>query len=435
MKYFILTAFLIVVFTVNSVSAAPPKRRVFRPGEAPVEISIEDVVERLKTENFTVYENALRVYQTKEAIEIARGNLLPKLNLWRIASVVVDPLSIVGVIEDIAPFLVPNNWFRLEEAKILNLAQAEAYRALWANELMTAKALYFRLLFDRALLEHIKQTATELEDLHLIIKSREELGGAPQGASRDIEVRMLSLQEDRRALEMLLLEEQNLLSHMMDLSADELVTPVAVKLPKFEDLKPLKVSEFEARVLATSPEIKQFEHLISAADYVKNEAAFSFLGASSVSRSVAGGIFDSLPVQNGLGFGTPASMRIVSAQKEILESQKNGIFETVRRQLKLLVNGYNLDIENYANLERRQDLTRASIEQLFERMRLGQDVEMRLLVESCRDHMQASTAFLAVKFRFLANEDRFSRLTFLGDYARSPDYMGQLKKTKSLDRH
>ena len=71
----------------------------------------------------------------------------------------------------------------------------------------------------------------------------------------------------------------------------------------------------------------------------------SFLGTTSMSRGVAGGVFDSLPTQDGLGFGTPASMRVVSAEKELLRVQRRGAEETIKRQLRLLVSNYNLDLE------------------------------------------------------------------------------------------
>ena len=124
----------------------------------PIEvIALQDVVKKVSTENYLVLENALRVYQAKEAIQVARGNLLPKLNLWKLITLPLDPLGIVGMVEDIAPFLVPANWWRLEEQKIFHLAQKEAYRALWANEVMTSKSLFVHTQLDQSLLDKLSQ--------------------------------------------------------------------------------------------------------------------------------------------------------------------------------------------------------------------------------------------------------------------------------------
>jgi len=399
----------------------------------PIKITLQDVVKKVSTENYLIYGNALRVYEAKQAIKAARGNLLPKLNLWRIAKVVFDPTSVIDLVaEDIAPFAVANNWFRLDQTKVLYLAEQEGYRALWANEVMTAKSLYIHLLLDQSLLEHIEQSTKELEDLLVIVQSRELLGGANQGASRDIEVRLLALQEDKRSLEVVINEEESLLSYMMGFPAETEIKPASISMPDFATLEPLDYGDFLFRTLDSSPELRQYSHFITAADYVKKEAGnWSILGASSVSRGVAGGVFDNIPLQDGLGFGKGASKSIIGARKEGLQIQKKGIEETLKRQLKLLVNNYNLDLENYANLRKREELTKETIVQLYERLELGQNVEAIELIEASRNHIQADTSFFAVKFRFLSNENKVERLIFHGDYNMKPATIEELKKNKA----
>lgn len=411
----------------------------------PVLITLDDVVKKVNsTANPNVHEAALRVYQAKESVQVARMNLLPRLNLWKVAGATIDiALGVVtgsgagiatgalGVVEDIAPFLIPANWYRKAQAKHLYLADWEGFRALWANEIMSSKALYVHLLLDQALLDHVEQSQAALEKLYKLVAIREALGGAPKGASQDIEVRALALQEDRRALESLIAEEETLLAYLMGYSTNVTVKPAGVEMPDFESLEPLNYSDFEFRAVDSAPEIRQFSHFINAADSMKGEVMYSFLGTSSMSRGVAGGIFDSLPLQSGLGFGTPASLRMVAAQKRTLEVQKQGIEETIKRHLKLLVTNYNLDLENYANLKKRVDLTGAIENQLYERLELGQDVDMINLIEASRNHIQADTSFFAVKFRFLANEDKLSRLIFHGDYTKQPVVIESLKQSKA----
>ena len=318
-------------------------------GKESVTITVDDVVKKVSSENYEVLENALRVYQAKEAIQIARGNLLPRLNLWRIAGVVVDAVmgnyvgAAMGIIEDITPFLVPANWFRLKEAKLLFLADKEAYRALWANLVMTSKGLYFHALLDRAVLDHVNRNIQEFEELFLIVSTHEVLGGLRDGASREIETRILALKEDRRALEVLVLEETTLLAYMMGFQSEVDVVLTPVTMPDFNILEPLRYQDFEFRAVDSAPEIREFNHLIAASAYVKKEVMYTFLGSSGM---------DNGPAQNGgLGFGTGATLRVVSAQKEILKTQQRAATETLRRQLKLLVENYNLDIANQNNFK------------------------------------------------------------------------------------
>ena len=217
---------------------------------------------------------------------------------------------------------------------------------------------------------------------------------------------------------------------MMGYAATTVVQPKSIPMPDFEKLQPLDYTDFEYRVIDSSPELRQFDYFISASDSVRKEVIYSFLGTSNMSRGSAGGVFDNIPIQDGLGFSLPASMRIASAQKEILKVQKRGIEETVKRHLKLLVSNYNSDILNYTNLKRRVELTAATNEQLFERLRLGYDVDMLTLIESSKNHIQADTAFFAVQFRFVTNEDKLARLIFHGDYTKQPIVIESLKKRK-----
>ncbi|MBI2521876.1 MAG: TolC family protein [Bdellovibrio sp.] len=388
------------------------------PAAETVTISIDDVVKKISNDNYEVLENALRVYQAKEAIQIARGNLLPRLNLWRIAGVAVDAVmgnyvgAAMGIIEDITPFLVPANWFALKRAKLLYLADKEAYRALWANLVMTSKGLYFNSLLDRAVLEHVNRNIQEFEELFRIVSIHEILGGLRDGASREIETRILALKEDRRALEVLILEETTLLAYMMGYPSEVEVKLGPIPLPDFSILEPLRYQDFEFRAVDSSPEIREFDHLIAASNFMRKEAMYTFLGSSGMNNG---------PAQSGgLGFGTGATMRVVAAQKETLKIQQRAATETLKRQLKLLVENYNLDIANYPDLKRHTVLTELTLRKLYERLSLGERIEMLMLVEASRNHIQSETSFFAVQYRFMANEDRLKRMLFQGNYTKEP---------------
>ena len=394
-----------------------------------VEISMEQLVQKVSTENYTVYESATRVYQAKESITVARKNLLPRLNIWKMASAALEivaggPAGIAAgsfsIIEDIAPFLVPANWYRVSQTKLFYEADKEGYKALWANEILTAKALYHHMLLDSALRDHIKQTKKDLQKILEIVKVRETFGGAPRSVSQDIKIRMLALDEDLRSLDVLLAEEESLLAYMMGYSTGVKLRVKPVQMPDFGALERLDYKDFEYRAVEVSPEIKQFEYFIEAANYVKKEISYAFLGTSSLSRGINGGIFDNIPMQAGLGFGTGASLRIARAQKDILKVQKKGVEETVKRNLKLLVDNYNLDIDNFHGMTKRVSLTKDVLDQLYKRAKFGDEIQSIELIEASRSHIDADTALFSVIFRFLNNEDKLSRLIFHGDYSKTP---------------
>lgn len=391
-----------------------------------ISITLPDVVKKVSTENYTVYQNSLRVYQTKESITVARMNLLPRLNLWKLAGAAIGifaggPAGATGgvfsVVEDIAPFLVPANWFRVNQTQLFYKADLEGYKALWANEVLTSKALYHHILLDSSLKEHILRSKKELEVIYQIVKVRETFGGIPQSVSQEINIRLLALEEDLRALEVLIGEEESLLAFMIGHPTGTKLKVTQIVLPDYETLQHLKYEDFEKEAVQASPEVKQFQYFVDAADYARKEVSYAFLGASSLSRGLNGGIFDNLPVQSGLGFGTGASIRIVKTQKEILKVQKKAVEETVRRNLKLLISNYNLDVDNYHNLKARNDFAKKSMINIYQRLQFGENVDSLQLIEASRNLIEAETALFSVMFRFLNSEDKLSRLLFKGDYA------------------
>ncbi len=393
-------------------------------------IQLSDVVTRVSQSNYTVYENALKVYQAKTNIEKARADLLPKLNIWKIAGMILDPLSIFDNISDIAPFLVPGNWFRLEEIKLLYLAEKEGYRALWGNQVHIAKTLYMHVLFDHQLLKHVEMSIDELKKIHRIVKTREDFGGVRPGTARDIEIKLLGLAEDQENLKVLLELEHNELSYILGYPLEEEIILSPVQIPVIEQMNPIRPQDYEFRVFSSSPERRQFDHFFSVLDQIKKQIDYSFLGVSQISRGAAGGIFDNIPIPSGMGFGKEAAMKILNAQRDIMKTQKLGVEETLKRQLRGMGVQYNSDLTNYGNFKTRVSLSRQSKDAILRRLQMGENIDVLELSESSRNQIQAETALLTVQYRVMNSIDRLQRLMFDGDYTMSPPLIVSLKGTK-----
>lgn len=403
------------------------------------EIRLSDVVEKVSVDNYSVYQNSLRVYQAKESITIARMNLLPRLNLWNLASSAIEifaggPTGAVAgafsIVEDIAPFLVPANWFRIGQNKLFYKADLEGYKALWSNEVYTAKALYHHILLDSSLKEHILKSKKELENIHQIVRVREVFGGSSQGVSQEIKIRLLALDEDLHSLNVLIAEEEGYLAYLMGFPAGTKLKLQSVEMPDFNEISYLDYEDFEFRALDVSPEVKQFDFFIEASSLSRKEITYAFLGSSSVSRGLNGGMFDSLPAQIGLGFGTAASVRVSRAQKEILKAQREAVAEVVRTQLNQLINSYNFDVDNFKNQKLRVQLAKESLALIYQRIQFGERVESLQLIEASRNVIDADTSLFSVMYRFLNSEDKLARLIFHGDYAKAQDVGAILQGVK-----
>ncbi|MGE3262648.1 MAG: hypothetical protein AB7K68_12780 [Bacteriovoracia bacterium] len=393
----------------NRTIASQPRSRSLR---------INDIVSQVSKRNYKVQTSSLRAYQAKTNIEKARADLLPRLTIWTIAKVAVDPLSLVDSITEIAPFLVPANWSRLEQNKILAKAESEGYRALWANEVHITKSLYAKALLDEGLLEHISESITELERLHRIVKTHELFGGAKPGTSRDIEIRILGLKEDEQNMRLLISQEIDELSYALGMPADVKLTLAPLELPKVQGLKAMSYKDFEAKAVSESPERKQYAYLISTVDYIKEEISYSFFGSSPISRGVAGGVFDAIPESSGV-FAQNESIKIADSQADILRLQQKGVVETLKRQLRGLSNQFNSDVLNYGLYQKRLELSEESATAIARRTQLGERIDAVEYSENIKNKIQAKAAMLTLNYRVLTNQDRLNRMTFSGDYSRN----------------
>ncbi len=391
-------------------------------------IGLKDLTEKVKTGNYVILEKAERVYQAKKSIDEARGRLLPTLNLWKIASIVVDPTSLLDSVNDIAPFLVPSNWFILKERSILFLAEKEAYRALWANELQSARATYLKVLMDQTLLRLLSSYEGDLAELQLIVQSRFQLGLERQEIVRDIEIRYLSIQEDKQNVELLVREEKRLLTYMMGLEAEKDVDLVGVDLPNVPSAEKPDYDKLVGRMLTVSPETKQNGHLQRVIPWIKREQAWSFLGGSALSRGVAGGVFDHLPSPDGLGFATAPGLKIINSEARILEIQKRGITETLKRQLKASIDLISAAIDISPLQSKKVNLSEENIEQLKDRLRIGEKINLVEMANYIQTKNLAKASWLETQYRFMFNRDRLNRLLFWEDYDLLPGAVEGAKK-------
>lgn len=403
MKY---TLFLMLLLVGGGVNAAT------------IPITLEDVTAQVTRENYFVLENAERVYQAKESVQIARKNLLPKLNIWNIVENAGNgPLGFLGVITDIAPFLVPNNWFRVGEEKLFAEATSNGYRALWANELLTARGLLLQAGLDERLLEQVRQNGRDLDALYPMVKNRETMGTIPAGSIKQFEVRELSVHEEIRGLEKVIQENRSQLAYLLGLPGNDEAVPSGIRYLNAKDGKIRYYSDYESRMLSSSFELKQYDALILAAKKIKKGRYFNFLGTSSLPRSAAGSVFDGLPQQDGLGFGLGPSVRVVKSERKILEIQRKAVQETLKRNLKIQIESFNLDLLSRADALNRVQKTDEIWKLLTDRARLGANIPVFDMVEASRTRIEAISAYHAVEIRLLLGFDRLNRLVYWDAYS------------------
>lgn len=394
------------------------------------EITLEGISKKVSEANYLTLEEALRVYQAKKSISAARGDLLPSLNVWKIAGAAAEGASIVGIVgalKDMAPFLVPNNWFRVRQTEILYEAQQEGYRALWANQVFTAKSLFLRALFDARFAQIIREQQSAYAEVAEIAQARVEMGMIPLEVAKTFEIWQLDLVEDRRTYSLVFNEEVKSLSYVMGFENETNVTLKQVSLPNLGNVKELSYGDFIYRAVNSSPERRQHGHFLRVVPLIKKEMWWSFLGASTISRGTAGGVFNNMPESEGLGFSTAPKIEIIKGQESILETQQKGIIETVKRQLDIMIKGHNSNLASYKNAKQRLDLSISRRDHLRERLEMGdRTVDLLYLGEVLNDIAISKVRLLKSQFAHLMFIDKLERLIFAGDYQSPPAELERL---------
>ena len=381
-------------------------------------ISLDEVAKKVKESNFNVLENAERVYQAKETITFSKRNLLPRLNFWNVLKLPFDWASAIDLVQDVAPFIVPNNWFRVSQSKLFYLAQKEQYRALWANEVMTAKLLYINALRDQDFLELLEVQQSQLEELVEIVKTRAIFGEVPPQVLKFLQIRKLELAEDIRSLNTLVYEENKAMSYLMGVPQEVDLKMVKINLPQVEDLKRISFDTFIFRAMDNAPELNQYQYIKESLKFIKKEAYFSFLGSSTTARGAAGGIFNNIPLQDGLGFGIGSSLRITKSQGHIIDLNANATKEVIKKNLYNLVNNFNSYIKNIENQNERFKLATDNYETVKSQLILGMNIDPLEMLTSIENLFDASISLTNYKYEVVNTMEKLKRSIFNGDYSK-----------------
>ncbi len=381
-------------------------------------ISLDQVAQKVKETNYSVLENAQRVYQAKETINFSKRNLLPRLNFWNILKLPFDWASAIDIVQDLAPFLVPNNWFRVSESKLFYLAQKEQYRALWANEVMTSKLLYLNTLRDIDFLSLLENQSRQLKELIDIVETRAVFGEVPPQVLKFLKIRKLEVQEDIRSLETLVFEETKALTLLMGLPQETKLRLQSIQLPNVEDLSAISFDTFIFRAIDNAPEINQYIYVKEALKYVKKEAYFSFLGSSTTSRGISSGVFNNIPIQDGLGFGLGSSIRISKSEGQIIDINKQATTEVIKKSLYVLVNNFNSYIENIDNQNERFKLAEENYEVVKTQLILGMSLDPIEILESIQNLFDVSISLTNYKYEVVNTMEKIKRSIFNEDYSK-----------------
>ncbi|MFX3675521.1 MAG: TolC family protein [bacterium] len=383
------------------------------------ELTLEMLTDKISKDNFLVQEQAERVYQSKQSIKHARASLLPKLNVWtllKIPAAFVDPFALGDIVQDLAPFLIPANWFQVKQVGAMARAQKEQYLALWGNELASARLLFYGVHRELSLRTLVIKSLADYQRILTIARARRNFGNGGGFALNMIQERILALEDDLRSMDLLVERNKRDLQYISGIDQVELIDIVQPTLPFPTDAPALDLEKLRAKAIASAPELKQYQHLELALKAIRGSMRFSVLGASTYSIGSGDGAFDQVPLTDGLGFGQGAAIKISKSELEILHIKAKATKQTILRQFELLASEYVLLEESYSNASQRFDLASLNQRILENQLRFGGEISPLELIEAFDNVARTSALKLSYQVRFAEVVEKLKRITFTAPY-------------------
>ena len=293
---------------------------------------------------------------------------------------------------------------------------------------MTSKLLFLNALRDIDFYNALKVQKGRVQELVDIVETRSVMGDVPPQVVKFLKIRQLEIEEDLRSMDALIFEEKKAISMLMGIEQEKSIEFLPVALPKVEDLSQISFDTFIFRALDNAPEINQYNYIKSSLRYIRKEAYFTFLGSSTTARSSAGGVFNSIPLQDGLGFGMSSTLRIAASEGKILDINIKATKEVIKKNLYNLVYSFNSYIENIDNQNKRLQLADDNYNIIKTQLVLGVSVDPLEMLTSIENLFDASISLVNYKYEVVNTMEKLKRSIFNGDYTKKEGKLDDILK-------
>lgn len=241
------------------------------------------------------------VQQAKAQVSVARGNLLPSINLG--AMVASGPTFMLTTVSFLLPFLMPSNWMDLRESKSLLQAQGTAYYLAQLNGYASAYSLYMTVVGDMQLRDTLQVQYENFKAIEDQLRLPAEVGMIRKEDYLQAQAQASLAKVQVSQLDELIVRERAAIRQMLGLSLNREIVFETNPVPasNIESMDPNNILEV---ILNKSPETAQMNSLIAAAQAGKFKKAFSFLSGASLGTTRSGsGSFGAMTSTGSVNFG------------------------------------------------------------------------------------------------------------------------------------
>jgi hypothetical protein len=382
--------------------------------ETPQSYSIDQLIERARTENFDNKVELETLIQANLTAKNSFLNLLPHLNINvamnAAAAGAVDPfnyLTMARSIGDLVPFILPDRWAGANAAKDSAAAEFDSYRIMQASAMNIVQGLALSSLRDEHALDCLGEDVDLIVQIRDLVKWAERNGGGdyPIGSSDQIDAVLLAIDLARTNLKQSLEQERTSLSQAAGFinpqavaGVDEVAAPIVSGAVSGTD------DDWRKTALARSLQLLQIDKLIESANAQKAGSFVQWLDPTGDDTgSIGPGMFSYVEI--GSSKVRQLYDKRTESQSDILKSVDDALTlsQTIYAQ-------YQSAVKSSTNAEGR-------INRFMTDFHGGFSFAMSDLVTALQDRAANDLNQVNAEYAFLTLQAQLNFLTFSGPYA------------------
>lgn len=371
--------------------------------------TLDDLVGRAKFNSYNVSQEAEKVFQARQKVKMAIGNLLPHFNMKDLLSFVSGgPLGGIEAVGNLVPFIFPSNWYKWGEAEELDNAQRKSFASLRGNEMQFVENFFYLVQRDLLILNLMESELIKQKEIHRIIAKKELYGLLPPKSADKYYTNVLYLEQDLTQLKTLIDFELSSLAHAVALpSSDGISKTESVPLPDMTKIVPLDYKVLIEPAKTKSHEASTLGYLIEASKKNTKAHAWGFLDPNS---------------NDTIGFGYASILNVGESQERELTSRRDQTLSMIEQRVFTGVSEFNSTLTAFAISQTGVATSQARLERLAKRLRTGDEkIDDESFVQELAEANQSLLKFAANRITaihtYLISRSKVNRLILEGYYS------------------
>ncbi|MDZ4660135.1 MAG: hypothetical protein SGJ18_00815 [Pseudomonadota bacterium] len=369
--------------------------------------TLDELVGRAKFSSYPVAQEAEKVFQSRQRVKVALGNLLPHFNMRDLLSFAGGPLGGIEAIGNLIPFIFPSNWYKWDEAEELEQAQRKSFASLRGNEMQFVENFFYLVGRDIGIFDLMEKELTKQREIHRIIVQKERHGLLPPKSADKYYTNILLVEQDLTQLRSLINFELGSLAHAVAVPPASGISKLeTVVYPDLSKISPIDHKKLIETAQKKSYEVATLNYLIEASRLNKKTHAWGFLDPNS---------------DDSIGFGYASTLRIGDSNTRELSSKRDETLSMIEQRVFVSASEYNASLASFGLSESGIKTAQARLERLARRLHSGDekvddDYFVQEMVEASQSLLKFSANRVTAIHTYLISLSKINRLIQEGYY-------------------